>query len=275
MNHTFKPALFPCEMGKARFAHTLSKAGFTLIELLVALAIIAVLAVLAMTTGKSAVAFSAQTKCAGNLRNLGVATAAYVGEHNGFLPLTHESNMDSQVSSYGGNETGTWYWELAPYVGVPRWDSLKSRLGEDKKSIPKPIVFTCPSHGKTESSPIIFPSSIPVSYAPSTRIVKVPTTPQSEAIRITRISLKDVAVPSKKIWLSDSAKPDIQNISAARWPADVAWETAWPRQGFTRHSGAGNALFYDGHVERVPYEKIISGTLATNLANLFDSTVSY
>ncbi len=57
------------------------KRAFTLIELLIVIAIITILAALLLPTVGRAKAKARQTACMNNLRQLGMATAIYVGEH--------------------------------------------------------------------------------------------------------------------------------------------------------------------------------------------------
>ena len=64
----------------------LHRRAFTLVELLVVIAIIAVLASLLLPSLGRSKAKAYDTACVGNLRQLGIATRAYAGDHQDRLP---------------------------------------------------------------------------------------------------------------------------------------------------------------------------------------------
>jgi prepilin-type N-terminal cleavage/methylation domain-containing protein/prepilin-type processing-associated H-X9-DG protein len=61
-------------------------AAFTLVELLVTIAVLAVLMAIALPTYQKIAAGGKATACVGNLRQIGVALHAYLGEHNMIMP---------------------------------------------------------------------------------------------------------------------------------------------------------------------------------------------
>jgi len=81
--------------------------GFTLTELLVVMVIIAALAVLGVTSIRNSLAAAKQSKCATNLRNLGVALQLHTQDHDGSYPETTHT-QDLQES---------WVYTLREYLG--------------------------------------------------------------------------------------------------------------------------------------------------------------
>ncbi len=244
--------------------------AFTVMELLVTCAVVAVLGVLLFGGLRSVRQQGLGAKCMGNLRQIGAATAAYLAENRGFLPLALEKNLISGGSAWDGDHFGAWYWQLAPYLGVERWTSVHKYLGPQGRHIYEPIVFTCPAHGKAEPMPISYPSVRPVSYAPSTRLSPTEVTTAYETHEVRRLNVSEIKHLPGKVWVSDSTHPGILNISAKRWQLETPDYEAWARLSFTRHGGAGNALFFDGHVERIPYRSIAGSNLANHLNQWFD-----
>lgn len=258
-------------------SHTVG--AFTLIEILAAVVIMTVLAVLLLGQFKNYRERAQGAQCAGNLKALGVATAQYIADHNGKLPIAREDGSKSgSESGWDTDNVGAWYWNLAPYVDVPRFEgsSVKKYLGEGNSRdqwIQRPNVFTCPGRKPTDQTVIKFPTTKPVSYAPPSTMSSDEATQVGERSDIFQLTIHQIKGLSKKVWLSDSPSPTVLNVSVARWRPEAADSYAWPRQGFTRHQGAGNALFFDGHVERIMYSSIANENLSENVQKLFHPTV--
>ena len=97
-------------------------AAFTLIELLVVVAIIAILAGLLFPAFGRMQVIGDRAKCASNLRQVGAAIGAYVGEHDGYLPgpLWTWQNPWYQDYDYGSLATHLQkYLKLPPKPGAP------------------------------------------------------------------------------------------------------------------------------------------------------------
>lgn len=82
--------------------------GFTLVELLVVIVIIVVLATAGTFTLQNAMRGAKQSKCAGNLRNLGAAMHLYAADHDGCFPeTTHTADLGQ-----------SWVYALESYLGT-------------------------------------------------------------------------------------------------------------------------------------------------------------
>src|SRR5437762_11574692 len=82
-----------------------SRFAFTLVELLVVIGIIAVLISILIPALSKAREQSIRTKCASNLRQIGIAAFAYATENKGWLP-----RMETNNPFYVTNRTGSGRW---------------------------------------------------------------------------------------------------------------------------------------------------------------------
>lgn len=257
--------------------HTTRYTAVTLLELLVVMTIIVVLCLVSIPMQGYFREQGAGVSCINNLRQIGVATMQFAGENRNELPYYwYPVGNDSG----NGANTGAWYYNLAPYLNVPRTEvaaasaSLeRTYLGSPAKRLSSPCVFTCPGHRKTESklywspNPMSWPAERPVSYAPplemrGDRVGRGPSLHWT-GVPYYPVRLSDIKAPSQKIWISESPVPTVLNLSDSRW--DTEYVENWPRQGFSRHNKGGNALFYDGHVQWFPLSTFIapkSGSIA-------------
>ncbi len=86
-------------------------AAFTLLELLVVVAIIGLLAALGFSVASSAMRQSKATKCLNSLRQVGVATRAYVNDNGGRMPDTSHARAADGTSL-------SWVNTLSAYLGA-------------------------------------------------------------------------------------------------------------------------------------------------------------
>jgi prepilin-type N-terminal cleavage/methylation domain-containing protein/prepilin-type processing-associated H-X9-DG protein len=102
-------------LGKAR------SSGFTLTELLVVILIIAVLAATAFTMAKNVMAKAHQAGCVAVMRQVGIATAAYITDNNDRMPgpIVINGHLPYHTGRSDTTRSGmTLFSQLGPYLGL-------------------------------------------------------------------------------------------------------------------------------------------------------------
>lgn len=204
--------------------------GFTLIEMLTVIAIIAVLTALLIPSFRSFQDRSAMTKCASNLRQIGVALFSYAGDNNGNLPP-----MDT---SGGANQNGLWSRAIWPYAGYSEasWkypeNDLQGSVGTDRN------IFHCPvtKSGKTAPVPGLNINGNRFSYA-----------------------LNGDLASSGPVSGTPLAKVGRRVGTAMVMESSFGYggrNYYWNYYGLIPHSSGCNILFYDGHVDFRKLENI-------------------
>lgn len=94
-------------------------AGFTLVELLAVVVILAILVTLLIPATGAIMGASKRTKCAFNLRSIGVGIASYAADNDGWLP-----------AGYSG---GVWPTYIQPYMS---WTPFGNRPADESRYCP-------------------------------------------------------------------------------------------------------------------------------------------
>jgi prepilin-type N-terminal cleavage/methylation domain-containing protein/prepilin-type processing-associated H-X9-DG protein len=131
--------------------------GFTLIELLVVISIIAVLISLVAPAVQSARRAARRTQCLNNIRQLGLASQAFVAQTGGPLPYLHGDDGDPATF---GDRYLTWPRVLLPLLDQPalnrelRTVESVPQFAPGGQTAPTVIaVFTCPDDSTNASQP--------------------------------------------------------------------------------------------------------------------------
>ncbi len=213
-----------------------ARAAFSLAEILVVTAIIGLLAALLFPSLESLRAKSQQTKCAGNLQQLGAALLRYAGEYNGSLP------------------TGsTWDREISSYLEVPVWNTAGANSS----------VLTCPADQR--SRPLAdgkFPRSYTSSYIkpadPSQGLFGDGTVQVSR--RLAQITRPSQAIMLFEMFTTGAGAyvANEQFMQAYGYSSGYQSAASTPRlpNGKFYHGKSLNYLFADGHLESLPPDYI-------------------
>ena len=220
--------------------------AFTLIELLVVIAILAIMIALVLPAMKNARDSGNNKKCVSNLMQMGVGLMAYVSDHDGAL-------IPGAVSS--GSDYPFWYHTLDVYMGNqeggsrlnfssgnrPKWQCCPAKVFKKAEMDSFTVGYGWNYYGENASTggegrggfgnePVDNGNG----FGGSSMMVQV--TKPSQTIIIG--DSKDLDVQPKQTW---------QNILLYPPP-----DTYFSSQRARRHSGRGNYLFLDGHVESLP-----------------------
>ena len=111
---------------------------FTLIELLVVIAIIGILATLLMPSLQKAREAGYYTVCSSNMKQIGVATAIYVGENDSYYMTNWKDDNWAADGRSGAVSSSSWHYKLSSYLGL-------SPNGTGQYIEENPEVVQCPT----------------------------------------------------------------------------------------------------------------------------------
>lgn len=220
--------------------------GFTLIELLVVISVIAVLASLLLPVlGKSREKADA-AQCVANLRQIGTAIQAYVGEHDGMLPGPLTIGQRPQVPESEAKAKGSLPYLLAKY--------LELRPQNEYEPLNRKNVFLCPSYLK------VFKKADGVVYAMNMARIDRYEQPawgdsddEQQPIRLAALATwandadNETVNLTQTYAIKDTDALD-QHAGNVKPPADGLSQTIF-------HRDHRNALFFDFHVGRIDLDQ--------------------
>jgi len=209
-----------------------ARAAFSLAETLVVAAIIGILAALLFPAVDTLRNKSQQTKCAGNLRQLGTALLQYAGENTGSLPPGK-----------------TWDREISSYLDVSTWNTTGANCA----------VLTCPADRR--AGPLAN-GKFPRSYTSS----QIKPADPSQGLfgdggTFSSRRLTQIVRPSQTLMLfemftssSGDSVANEQFMQAYAYSSGYQSAASTPRltNGKFYHGSTLNYLFADGHLESLP-----------------------
>ncbi len=207
------------------------KKSFTLIELLVVIAIIAILASMLLPALNQARERAKATKCSGNQKQLGTATAIYTQDYDDWLIAR------GALYPFMG-----WRMELSPYVcagTVTDLFDIKLRTG----------AFECPSFQNTDAG-----TDCKGGYGWN-ELYLGDNNPATSAV-VDRWKIIQVGKPSITIMIGDTGNTPMTPV----WRYTLLYDPkSSPERVGSRHSGSINLTWVDGHVSLEKRSKLIAG----------------
>ena len=218
--------------------HIFTQSAFTLIELLVVIAIIAILAAMLLPALSSARQAAQGSKCAGNLRQIGIYCAMYAADFEDYFPPTFNAGGFHKIMHSYAQTTESWDKVAASPYTCPS-DAERMNDADEKKKFY--------SYGENN-------------YTAHDRYT---TRAERPASVLFMLKFSDLADPTKTLFFADSSafgegvkEKMVNNVvlfDSAKYPFKT---TATKTNGMSfRHNNTANVLMCDGHVEPGTVEK--------------------
>lgn len=227
--------------------------AFTLMELLVVIAMIAILAAVLLPALAKAKASAWRAQCASNLRQLGIATQLYWGDHDGncfnYLYAPTNGGQTYWFGWIGPGPEGQRPFDLSVGKLFPYLDGSNVRL--------------CPALDSTKAQFKLKATNVVFSYGYNNYLATGSSLPSINCNRIKQ--------PTEMALFADAAQVnDFQAPASHNNPMLEEWyyvdnSVDYPN-GHFRHAQKANVTFCDGHVA---VESMLSGSLDQRLPNQF------
>ena len=219
--------------------------AFTLVELLVVLAILGLLAGLGIPAVKRGLDAGKTAKCANNLKQMGIGFQRFAAENDGYLP---KAWLNDGYTNWSG-----WDVLILDYMEVGTKGSSGYRVYSE--NTPTPLLCpadTCKTNIFYNMGPY---GNIRYSY-------RINISSQDEA----HIPIKSIQLPSpaKQILVCDGEFAYYHHVSANPRLTDSRGALSKNNSNnvaTTRHFGAANYLFVDGHVEKLKWAETWNQTV--------------
>ena len=205
-----------------------SKRGFTLVEILVVIAIIAILAAILFPVFGRARANARRASCQSNLKQIGIATAQYLQDHDERYMLHAHVVSGVQVSD-------SWFVPLQAYI--------KSEG-----------VFQCPAMPDDERR--VFPDNDGAAIDPDSDYI-------INGLFVHAVHAAKIVTPAQQIFSAQRRENfDVEDYHP--WPEPENGNLPeWDNVNKTIHLEGANYLFADGHVKWLRWENTLRPPVTT------------
>tara|TARA_R100000027_G_scaffold61790_2_gene53424 strand:- start:6619 stop:7323 length:705 start_codon:yes stop_codon:yes gene_type:complete len=216
-----------------KYESRLTCGGFTLIELLSVVAIMGVLmGILIPVVGRIRQS-AAATECGNNLRQMQIANIAYSQEHDGGYVPVEDLRGDEYTDTPGTG--GKWFANKVFYSYL---------TGENLNRGSWPDEYFCPGSADYGNT------SVARSYGYNV------TGLNNGETELRQFRRNQIDYPSKMIAFADGLDWKIQASGADLYSEDVSQTDKLSFAVAYRHGGEMNAVFFDGHVERLSKDEV-------------------